>query len=110
MARGMPVPVTAKKEREYMFQRLSSIVLIGTLLLSIAALAPSAQASGPVVQNAPEQYLVVFHASVADPAAAASDLARGHGLGLSRVFGHALKGFAATIPAARLAAIQADPR
>ncbi|HSH79912.1 MAG TPA: S8 family serine peptidase [Herpetosiphonaceae bacterium] len=59
--------------------------------------------------NVPNQYIVVFKDGVADPAGKAQALAAQHGLGVQRVYSHALKGFAAVIPAARLAMLQADP-
>ena len=59
--------------------------------------------------NVPDQYIVVFKDGVADSAGKAQALAAQHGLGVQRVYSHALQGFAAVIPAARLARLQADP-
>ncbi len=47
---------------------------------------------------------------VARPGAVAAELARAHGLAVSHVYRHALKGFAAQIPDAALAAIERNPR
>lgn len=58
----------------------------------------------------PGQHIVVFHEWVANPANQARALAAQHGLGLLYVYEHALKGFAATIPAARLRLLSQDPR
>ena len=52
---------------------------------------------------------MVFQDSVADPAAAANEKTRQHGLGLTAVYTVALKGFAATVPAGRLKVLQDDP-
>ncbi len=77
-----------------------------------AAIGPvgSVRAADTASRAVPDQYIIVFRDPVADPAAAAADMAHAHSLGLGFVYGHALKGFSATIPAARLAAIQAYPR
>ena len=58
----------------------------------------------------PDSYIVVFKDDVASPASVASEMARQHGLSLAFVYSHALKGFSATIPAARLNALKKDPR
>ncbi len=57
----------------------------------------------------PNQYIVVFTDAVADPTTHAQGLATAHGLTLSHTYSHALKGFAAVIPAARLAQLKAHP-
>jgi subtilisin family serine protease len=57
----------------------------------------------------PDQYIVVFKDTVADPAGKARGLAAQHGLTLLQTYSHALKGFAAVVPPARLARLQADP-
>lgn len=92
-----------------MFKRVSSLVLISLLLASlsgIAAASPTAQGVGTVRG----EYIVVFKDGVGDASVAANDMARTHGLGLQYTYNYALKGFAAAIPDARLAAIKADPR
>ena len=61
-------------------------------------------------QVIPGQYIVVLQDDVANPAAVANEMARAHGLGLGHVYGHALKGFSATIPAGAVAALSRDPR
>ncbi|MBI3972688.1 MAG: S8 family serine peptidase [Chloroflexi bacterium] len=65
-----------------------------------------AAAAAPAV---PERYVVVLR-DEADPRAVAQEHASAHALGVAFVYQHALKGYAARIPAARLAQIQADPR
>ncbi|HET7228481.1 MAG TPA: S8 family serine peptidase [Longimicrobium sp.] len=89
-------------------------------LLSVAALAAcdgatptdARHAGGAVAarsENAPV-YLVTFNDGVTDVRGAAADMARGNGLALRHVREFAARGFSAVIPAARLAAVQADPR
>lgn len=91
-----------------MFKRISSLVLAVALLLTLGS-APAAKAA-PASGVVPGQYIVVFTDTVSNPADAASDMARKHGLGLLHTYSYAIKGFAATIPAARLNAVKADPR
>lgn len=91
-----------------MFRRTSSLFLVVVLLLSLSSIAAAkpAPASGAI----PGQYIVVFKDSVANPGRAANSMAAEHGLGLKHTYRHALKGFAATIPATRLEAVKADAR
>jgi subtilisin family serine protease len=66
----------------------------------LAALAPAASA-----QPVPDQYIVVLRAN-----ANARDVANAHGLAARSEYDGALNGFAAHVPAARLRALQNDPR
>ena len=79
--------------------RLLLIPLLGLGLAAPAAAAPSG--SG--------QYIVVLRDAV-DPAAVAAEHARRHAAEVSHVYRAALRGYAATLPAARLAALRADAR
>jgi len=85
---------------------LAGLLLVGPLAASAWAAAPAAVLDHYV----PDQYIVVFHESVARPRDAAQDLSRRHGLAPLHVYEHAIKGFAAQIPAPALAAISRDPR
>jgi subtilisin len=58
----------------------------------------------------PGEYIVVFNDGVADVGNATSDLARAYGLDVHAEYEHALKGFAATVPEARLAQLMQDNR
>lgn len=58
----------------------------------------------------PGQYIVVFKDYVVNVPAVANQMASAHGLGILHIYEHALRGFAATVPAARFAALQSDPR
>jgi subtilisin family serine protease len=86
--------------------RIALFAIVGLLIVVGTARAPVARAQG---NGVPDQYIVVFKDTVADPAGKARGLARANGLRPLHVYEHAVKGFAAVIPAARLARIQADP-
>jgi subtilisin len=58
----------------------------------------------------PEGHIVVLRDDTPSAPAVAAEHARNFGVGLRYVYGHALKGYAAVIPPARLAHIQNDPR
>lgn len=57
----------------------------------------------------PNRYIVVFTADVRNPAQEAANLLRGTQATLHHSFSHALKGFAATIPAAALNGLRNSP-
>lgn len=57
----------------------------------------------------PDQYIVVLQDRVSRAPEKARILAKEHGLELLQIYEHALKGFAAVIPASRLEKIKADP-
>lgn len=82
------------------------VILVFMMSGSIAAF--SAPAARPDV--VPDQYIIVFHDWVRDPGAEAQAMANEHGLGILHVYEFALKGFAATVPAARLARLRQDAR
>ena len=65
----------------------------------------------PVVAVTPgsEAVIVVFHDSVADPVSATAKLTRDHGFTADHVYRHALKGFAATLPAQARQALLRNP-
>lgn len=88
-------------------------VLIGVLtaFLGFSASLASQTEAAPPAGVIPGRYIVVFHDSVADPRAAAQDIAARHGLAaLDHVYDHAIKGFAGPIPAAILTRLAQDPR
>lgn len=92
-----------------MHKRISSVFLALVLLLSVSSAAGAANAA-PASEAVPGQYIVVLKDAVTDPNDAANDMARQHGLGLLHTYNYAIKGFAATIPAARLDAVKGDSR
>ncbi len=58
----------------------------------------------------PGQYIIVFKDNVANIPAVANQMARAHGLGVLHVYEHSIRGYAATVPAARLDALRGDAR
>ena len=56
------------------------------------------------------EYIVVLRPGVANPGAAAANLAQAHGLTVRHVYRNALKGFSASIPGAAVVALRRDPR
>ena len=85
------------------------ILLALTLVLPFSALSLEAAPAATAMDVVPDQYIVTFTDNVADPGAKARGLAARHGLSVFHVYQHALKGFAARVPAARLAHLHADP-
>jgi subtilisin len=61
-------------------------------------------------QGAARKYIVVFHDDERDTPGLASEHARAYGASLSHVYRSALKGYAATIPDARIDDVRRDPR
>jgi subtilisin family serine protease len=74
-------------------------------VLALVLAAPAAGAGSGAVGR----YIVVLRAD-ADSAVVARDHAARHGASVSHVYQAALRGYAATIPEARLAALRTDPR
>jgi subtilisin family serine protease len=56
-----------------------------------------------------DRYIVVFHDNVADPSATTDQLTRQFGGTVHFKYAHALKGFAATLPAAAVEGLQRNP-
>lgn len=82
--------------------------------LAVGSAPAGAQSGQNVAREAgaavPGQYIVVFQDNAGNTPGLARALARGHGLGLQHVYEFALKGFSATVPAGRLAALARDSR
>lgn len=79
-------------------------IIIAVLVASAVALAPTS-ASTPG-----DRYIVVLREGISDPGGVAGDHRRRFGARQSSVYGHALKGYAATVPNERLDAIRRDSR
>lgn len=90
-----------------------SLLLATCSVLVLAAPAALAQApthAGGASAPIKDRYIVIFKSEVADPQAAAQGLMRGVANGrLHHVYGNALKGFAASIPAQALEGIRRNP-
>ena len=82
-------------------------VVVSALLVACGAVL--AQARLPV-EHGPQRYIVVLDDGVSDAGRAADAMARRYGLGVGFVYGHAIKGFSATIPQARLDAVRSEER
>jgi subtilisin family serine protease len=99
---------------------------LSTLLVLLFAPACTDQAAGPTAADPsaeapvasrgragdviPGRYVVVFEKSVQDPGALAQTLASAHGGRIHFTYEHAILGFAADLPAAAVAALEADDR
>lgn len=84
------------------------LLALSILVITISQIAPvNAQ---PGNDHIPGKYIVVLKDSTPNPNQVANEMAKTHGLGVDQVYEHALKGFAATIPDARLEAVKKDTR
>jgi subtilisin family serine protease len=84
------------------------------LLLALVA-ATTLLATGVAFTQVPEngdpnRYIVVLEDDVASPSQVANGISRRQNLEIGFVYSNVLKGFSATIPDGRLAAVRADPR
>jgi subtilisin family serine protease len=84
------------------------VVMASALLVACGA--ALAQVRPPDGGREPERYIVVLNDTVSDPGRAASAMASRYGFGVGFVYGHALKGFSAKIPEARLNAVRSEGR
>ncbi len=84
------------------------------LCAPLLALATATATAGPVVaapaDAAAERYVVVLHDGVTDVAGTAADHGRRYGAAVGHRYTAALKGYAAAVPADRVAALRADQR
>ncbi|MEK7561199.1 MAG: S8 family peptidase [Patescibacteria group bacterium] len=81
---------------------LASVFGVGAILTHGAGVS---ETTGKI----PGHYIVVLKDGVSADNAA-DDLSRAHGLGVSHIYRHALKGFSAVVPDGRLDALKRDPR
>ena len=79
--------------------------IVGITLLLVVVAAPA----GAVGKPPPEHYLVVLKPDITDPGAVARKHRARYGVTVMNVYRSALKGYAAAIPAGRLAQIRRDP-
>jgi subtilisin len=84
---------------------MKRIRMIGLCLVAVFATSAVAAASASA-----GSYIVTLKDSAGDPGTVAADEANKTGGTVSFVYRYALRGFAATIPARKLASVQADPR
>jgi subtilisin len=83
---------------------LMVVTLTGFTVMLVPVPAPAQQPTGVI----PGQYIIELRSGEV-PAARSAALSREHGLGVLHVYQNAFHGFAATVPPARLARLQADP-
>src|SRR5215211_4889673 len=98
------------------------LTMVGAMLLAFAgALLAQEEAPPPGASQGadppktptgkiPDQYVVVLKDDVRDPGAVARDHANEHAAQVLQSYQHAIKGYAARIPQARLDAVRSDPR
>ncbi len=84
-------------------------VAIGGGLACGEATRPEPDAPAARTGTVPGEYIVVFRSTVTDPAALATQLVRSHGGTLRFSYTSALRGFAATLPAAAAQALARNP-
>ena len=75
-----------------------------------AAVVAALFAAGPAAGTTVDSYIVVLKDRGASSGAVASEHARKYGVSVKHVYGHALGGYAGTIPSARVDAVRADSR
>ncbi len=83
---------------------------IACALAALALIVVALPATAAPAQGSPQAFIVVLQDSVRDASAVASEHAKLHGADVSFVYQHALKGYAARLSGASLAAIAADGR
>jgi subtilisin len=88
--------------------RFIRIAVAACVLLAFGVI--GASAGGATTGAGAAGYIVVFKNSVSNPAALAAQQGKAKGFLPTFTYSHALKGYAASIPDAAVAAIQADPR
>lgn len=92
--------------------RLTVLVSLLTLLFMTTATLVAAQPGTPTTgtTGASGRYIVVLNDNAGNPRDVAAAMGNQHGFQPDFVYEHALRGYAAVIPAPRLAQVKADPR
>jgi len=91
------------------FAVFAALCIAGALACSDVTRPQPGDASAAQSGVVPGEYIVVFRPSVADPAALATQLVRANGGTVRFTYTSALKGFAATLPAAAAQALARNP-
>ncbi len=92
-----------------MHPKVSLVAVPFAALLTVATVAHAAPATAGPAGDATAGYIVVLGDGV-DAGHVADEHGRRHGAAVGRVYRDGLKGYAARIPASRLAAVRSDPR
>jgi len=101
-------------QKPYLAPVFTMVLALAALLFSASAVLAQAQqgrpdyAFGPS-KPIPDNYIVVFKDTVANPAAEAQSLMRGRGGQINFIYSNSIKGFAATLPPAAVAALSRNP-
>ena len=101
-------------QKPYLAPVFSLVLALAVLLFSASAVFAQAQqgrpdhAFGPS-KPIPDNYIVVFKDTVANPAAEAQNLMRGRGGQINFIYSNSIKGFAATLPQAAVEALRRNP-
>jgi len=87
-------------------------IIVASLVIALVSglISGSIAPPGAAAQAAGGRYIVVLRDNAGDPDAAAAELAKQHGLGVSRVYHYVLKGFAASVPAAAVQGLLHNPK
>lgn len=86
------------------------VSVLAVLILPVSPVAFSRDRDSNEGRRIPGQYIVVLKDSVSDVDATSDSFSKTEGLGVQDVYKHALRGFSATIPDAKLKKIKDDPR
>lgn len=89
---------------------IALVVLTATIFAGTGTAALGKTGGDAKPEVIPGKYIVVFKDDVSEPASAGAELAARHGLAIDYVYENAIKGFAGTVPLARLEALKQDSR
>jgi subtilisin len=89
-------------------QRVFAILISLAIAAGGVLALPEQAPARPKASTVPGQYIVTLKKNV-NPAGKAKGLAQSQGIGVLHVYSHAMNGFAATVPDARLAKLRNDP-
>jgi subtilisin len=97
--------------RFFLRRKLAPAVLatLGAALLGASGAGPIVGRSTAQTAPPPGRYIVVLKPSAGDPGAEAAKDALAYGAQVSHVYRFAVKGYSATVPSNRVAALRADP-
>ena len=101
-------------QKPYLAPVFTMVLALAALLFSASAVLAQAQqgrpdhAFGPS-KPIPDNYIVVFKDTVANPAAEAQNLMRGRGGQINFIYSNSIKGFAGTLPPAAVEALRRNP-
>jgi len=89
---------------------LATVIALTAMMLAAGSARSSSGLGASGEPPTADRYIVVLKDTTADPAAVAAQHTQGYGARIERIYASALKGYAATIPTARIAALERDSR